>query len=221
MAPKNSSPGDGFLVVFEGPNGCGTTTHWLLAAKFLIQKDLSIITTREPGGTKYGEKLRKHLLDPDPDWQELEPRTEYFHLCASRSHNVNKRIIPALESGKIVLCDRFFASSIVFQGYAGNKDLLEAIENINSLATYGVQPDLRIILNIDYKVAQKRLGQQDKGVDKFEKKEDQFQLEVSRAYKKLTQKLPNTIGLDSTRSMEENSEDIRKELQILIPSLGS
>lgn len=225
MTSKNTSSRDGKLVVFEGPNGSGTTTHWLLAAKYLIEKGVSIITTREPGGTKYGEeRLREDLLNPKSDWGDFSSLVECFIFSASRAHNVKQRIIPALNQGKIVLCDRFALSSLVFQGYAGNKSLVDDIKKINSIATCGVEPHLRIILNIDYKKAQNRLEQiseEREEEDKFEKKKQKFKQDVSEAYKELTKELPNTVGFDSTRPKEVNAKDIKKELQRLISSLGS
>lgn len=222
MAPKNTSSGEGKFIVFEGPNGCGTTTHWDLAADYLRKEGLEVVQTREPGGTKLGENLRPFILGTKEYEYEPEPRIEYFLLCASRAHNVSKVILPGLNSGKIVLCDRYFTSSTIFQGYAGNREIVEQIKKFNPFATYGVKPDLRFILNIDHQEAKKRLDEIDaKEEDKFEDRNLDFQKKVSEGYKKRTRELPNTIGLDSTRPKEVNAKEIREELQKLIPSLGS
>lgn len=221
MGLKNKPNYEGTFIVFEGPNGCGTTTHWGRAADYLREEGLEVVQTREPGGTIAGKKLRALLLESDI---KFAPRTEYFLFSASRAHNVEQNIIPGLKAGKIILCDRYFTSSTVFQGYAGNEEVVKKIKKINSFATFGVQPDLRFILNIDYKKAQKRLKkikeEREEG-DNFEERDQEFQRKVSKAYKDLTQKLPNTIGLDSTDPKETNARKIRKELQKLIPGLGS
>lgn len=111
----------GYFITFEGPEGSGKTTQIKLLRDFLSARGATVITTREPGGSLAGDKIRSVLLDKDCG--HLEAETELFLMLAQRCEHLHKVIMPALIAGKVVLCDRYFDSSMAYQGYARGLDL--------------------------------------------------------------------------------------------------
>jgi len=136
----------GFFITFEGPEGAGKTTQAKLLKEYLERNGYKVLYTREPGGTYLGKKIRALLLSPEN--KEMVERTELFLYAADRSQHVEEIIRPALEEGKIVLCDRFSDSTIAYQGYGRNLDL-EMIRELNQKATGGLCPQLTILLDLD------------------------------------------------------------------------
>ncbi|GAH28967.1 unnamed protein product, partial [marine sediment metagenome] len=131
---------------FEGLEGCGKTTQAKMLFDFLIKQKIPSIYTKEPGGTKIGDKIRKILLDQKNDGMDY--KTEMLLFLASRAENVRLIILPALEEGKIVISDRFYDSTTAYQGCGRGIDL-EIIKNLNSLVVGKAIPDLTFILDID------------------------------------------------------------------------
>ena len=129
------------LITFEGIEGSGKSTQIKLLYEYLKLKGHDVIQTREPGGTIFGERLRDIFLKQDAN---IFPLTELLVIMAMRAQLVEELIIPALNAGKTVLCDRFADASYVYQGYGRGIDL-GVIENLNRLATKGIRPDLTIL----------------------------------------------------------------------------
>ena len=125
----------GKLITFEGVDGAGKTTQVLLTAAALKQRGYTVLTTREPGGTRLSEEIRRLLLDPQ--FSEMVASTEALLYAAARSQLVGEVILPALESGKVVLCDRFVDSSLAYQGY-GRGFGLDLLRTINAFALVGL-----------------------------------------------------------------------------------
>jgi len=136
----------GLFITFEGLEGCGKTTQAKMLFDFLIKQKIPSIYTKEPGGTKIGNKIRKILLDQKNDGMDY--KTEMLLFLASRAENVRLIILPALEEGKIVISDRFYDSTTAYQGCGRGIDL-EIIKNLNSLVVGKAIPDLTFILDID------------------------------------------------------------------------
>ncbi len=136
----------GLFITFEGLEGCGKTTQAKMLFDFLIKQKISSIYTKEPGGTKIGDKIRKILLDQKNDGMDY--KTEMLLFLASRAENVRLIILPALEEGKIVISDRFYDSTTAYQGCGRGIDV-EIIKNLNSLVVGKAIPDLTFILDID------------------------------------------------------------------------
>ena len=136
----------GLFITFEGLEGCGKTTQAKMLFDFLIKQKIPSIYTKEPGGTKIGDKIRKILLDQKNDGMDY--KTEMLLFLASRAENVRLIILPALEEGKIVISDRFYDSTTAYQGCGRGIDL-EIIKNLNSLVGGKAIPDLTFILDID------------------------------------------------------------------------
>lgn len=136
----------GLFITFEGLEGCGKTTQAKMLSDFLIKQKIPSIYTKEPGGTKIGDKIRKILLDQKNDGMDY--KTEMLLFLASRAENVRLVILPALEEGKVVISDRFYDSTTAYQGYGRGIDL-KNIKHLNSLVVGKAIPDLTFILDIN------------------------------------------------------------------------
>jgi len=136
----------GLFITFEGLEGCGKTTQAKMLFDFLIEQRIPSIYTKEPGGTKIGDKIRKILLNQKNE--SIDYKTEMLLFLASRAENVRLIILPALEEGKIVISDRFYDSTTAYQGYGRGIDL-KITKQLNSLVVGRAIPDLTFILDID------------------------------------------------------------------------
>ena len=137
--------GRGFFITFEGIDGCGKSTQIRFLTDYLKEKGRDHLLLREPGGTVIGENIRNILLDKKNTG--MIPMTELLLFEAARAQIVSEVIKPAVEEGKIVICDRFFDSTSAYQGYARNMGS-EVVENLNRLATGGFEPDITFLLDI-------------------------------------------------------------------------
>ena len=135
----------GFFITFEGGDGSGKSTQISILKESLIEKGYDVILTREPGGTDISEKIRELILDPENG--EMEDITEAYLYAAARAQLVRQLIKPALEEGKVVICDRFVDSSIAYQGFG--RGLGDAVGVINTYAVDDCMPDLTILLKLD------------------------------------------------------------------------
>ncbi|MGA9533879.1 MAG: dTMP kinase, partial [Anaerolineales bacterium] len=133
------------FITLEGPDGCGKTTQARRLAESLKEAGRSVLLTREPGGTAIGDQVRKILMSLDN--RRMHPRTEFLLFSASRSQLLHEVIEPHLQSGGVVISDRFFDSSLAYQGY-GHGLPLEALRQVTAFVTDGVAPDLTILLDL-------------------------------------------------------------------------
>jgi dTMP kinase len=138
----------GVFVTFEGPEGAGKSTQVRLLAERLRQEGYSVLTTREPGGTPLGERVRAAVLDPGP---AVAPVAEFLLFSASRAQLVQDVIRPALSEGQVVICDRFADSSLAYQGYGRGLNL-EFLREVTWEATGGLRPHLTVLLDVDPRV---------------------------------------------------------------------
>ena len=143
----------GLFVTFEGLEGCGKSTQVKMFFHFLNKKGIPVRVTKEPGGTKIGDEIRKILLDQKNNGMDY--KAEMLLFLASRSENVRLNIIPALEKGETVLSDRFFDSTTAYQGYGRGIDI-DTINNLNHLVVGKAVPDLTFILDIEPNIGLKR-----------------------------------------------------------------
>lgn len=155
----------GFMVVCDGSNGAGKTTLIESLSRHLQGRGFDVVLSREPGGTPVGERIRELLLDPSlPEMCDL---TELLLFAAARAQHLQEKILPAMEAGKVVLCDRFDSATIAFQQYARG---LEAsmVNRINDLALNGFRPDLYLILDLDPVIGLQRVKQRGGKLDRLE-----------------------------------------------------
>ena len=136
----------GMFITFEGGEGCGKSTQIKLLAQALKQRGYDVLQLREPGGTAVGERVREVLLSKEND--AMDPIAELMLYEAARAQIVYEVIRPALAAGRIVLCDRFYDSTIAYQGFARGLDV-QLIERLNNAATGGLAPHLTLLLMID------------------------------------------------------------------------
>jgi len=144
----------GVFITLEGIDGGGKSTQAELLTGYLKSSGYEVIYTREPGGTRIGDKIRGILLDPLN--REMCPLTELLLFSASRAQHTLEKILPALQEGKIVICSRFSDATVAYQGYGRGLDL-KLIEELNRIATGGLKPDLTILLDIEPSLGLKRV----------------------------------------------------------------
>lgn len=195
----------GIFIVFEGPDRSGKSTQAKLLKNWLEKKGRKVVLTREPGGTKLSENIRKILLDPHNTISSL---SELFLYEAARAQHVSDIIMPALKKGHVVISDRFTLASIAYQGY-GRKLPIKTVETLNRIATYGLKPDITIILNIPDRIFNKRerLAEKLLGLDRIESASSNFRKRVNKAYKILSKK-PGTIKINAANSIEDIQNEI-------------
>lgn len=144
------------FITLEGPEGSGKTSHMRPLSEWLESQDRLVLCTREPGGTAISEQVRSIIHDLKN--QEMHPHTETLLYQAARAQIVEQVIRPSLERGVIVLCDRYADSTLAYQGYGHQQDLVQVRALIN-YATGGLQPDLTLLLDLDVEVGLKRSSQ--------------------------------------------------------------
>jgi dTMP kinase len=170
----------GLFITFEGCEGCGKSTQVKLLKEALEGLGKSCLTTREPGGPPVAEAIRTILLDPA--YPEMLPETELLLYNASRSQHTGQWIIPALMRGEIVLCDRYFDSTIAYQGAARSLDQ-KFIELLTAFATYSTTPDITFLIDLPVEEGLARIS--DRNLDRLEKEHLSFHQKVREQYLKL------------------------------------
>jgi len=190
----------GIFITLEGPDGSGKSTIMNLLKDYFHEKNIDIISTREPGGTEIGEEIRQIILDNKH--KNMLAETEALLYAASRGQHVHEKILPALELGKIVLCERFILSSLAYQG-VGRGLGIEEVKMINDFAIKGIRPDLTLFFHVDPVVTLSRKTNV-KGGDRLEQEGYEFHREVYQGYMKLLKMYPeNTQIIDATQSIKE------------------
>ena len=196
----------GLFITFEGADGCGKTTQMSLLAEHLEKQGYDVVLTREPGGKGLGEKVREILLNYDG---EVSDRCESFLFLADRAQNIDIIVNPAVEAGKIVLCDRHTDSTVAYQGYGRGLDL-NRINQLNNIATNGRKPDLTFVFDIDTETSMKRVG---KEKDRMESAGLEFHNRVREGYLKIAEHEPDRIKIiDASKSIEEIHEEVVNQL---------
>lgn len=187
----------GLFITFEGADGCGKTTQIKLLDEYLKGKGYQTLLTREPGAKGLGSKLREILLNYDG---EVSPTCESFLFLADRAQHVDCIIKPALENGKIVLCDRHTDSTVAYQGYGRGLDLNE-IYHLNKIATSGLKPDLTILLDVDLETSQARVG---KEKDRMESAGIEFFERVRNGFMEIAKNEPDRIKVINSGETIDN-----------------
>lgn len=200
----------GIFITFEGTDGSGKTTQIELLTKYLKGKGHKVLNTIEPGGTELGEKIRSILLDCENTG--MSSRAETLLFQASRAELVSKVIGPALNSGEIIICDRFFDSTIVYQGMARGLGV-EEILDMSLWATGGLVPDITFLLSLDEEWGKRRLLGVNR--DRIEMEKDSFKKKVCQGYKKLAERFADRIvNIDAGLTIEEISAIVRKKVDM-------
>jgi len=207
----------GRFITFEGIEGCGKTTQLLLLASHLKHRGMTVVTTREPGGTPLGEQVRDVLLDPR---LTPIPLVELFLLEAARAQLVASVIAPALESGKFVLSDRFADSSLAYQGGARRLPRT-TVQRLNELACAGIVPDRTLVFDLDVELALGRARERPStGPDnrRFEDEALAFHRAVAEAYRELALSESGRVSIvDAWGTPEEVHERTLAALAGVLP----
>jgi dTMP kinase len=202
----------GLFITFEGGEGCGKSTQSKLLLKKLEQKNIPVVLTHEPGGTALGNELRKTLKQQRNC--PVSPQAELFLLAASRAQLVAEVIRPALEEGKVVLCDRFTHSTMVYQGYGRGLDFT-VIKMVNNMATRNLNPDLIILLDIS---PEQGLARKRSLKDRFELEDLSFHRRVREGYLKMAAAEPDRwLVIDASLPKGKIAEIIWDRVSWLLP----
>jgi len=199
----------GKFISFEGVDGAGKSTHIDAACDWLRAQGHTVISTREPGGTPRGEKLRELLLH-----EPMHLETEALLMFAARREHIAQVIRPALERGDWVISDRFTDATFAYQG-GGRKLSLAKLDALEQWVHADLQPDLTLLFDVPLEVARERLNRT-RTLDKFEQEKDDFFTGVREVYLQRAAQFPQRIRvIDSTRPLD----DVTRELGALVASL--
>ena len=205
-----------YFITFEGAEGSGKSTQINILSEHLNEKKIDHIITREPGGTALAEKLREIVVCENHD--SIDAITEYLLFSAARRDHIQKVIKPALTQGKWVICDRFYDSSLVYQGYAQNVSI-DFLDTIYNHITEGkIKPDLTFIFNIDFKIGLDRTKSRLNNDEiRFEKKGELFHQKIQNGFIKLIKDNPNRcISIDAELKINEVSQNILSNIKKFI-----
>ncbi len=186
----------GLFITLEGTDGCGKSTQAEMLAARLREQGVDVVELREPGGTLVGERLRAVLADPDHEG--IEPWTEVFLFEASRAELVAKHVRPALEAGRVVVCDRFADSTLAYQGY-GRGIGLDVLRTMNDAATGGLEPDVTLVIDVSPEVAGGRVGARaaegpaDRPADRLDAEEEGFRTRVREGFLSIARDEPDRV----------------------------
>jgi len=198
----------GLFITFEGIEGSGKSTQLQLLASRLRLKGYTVTTTREPGGTEMGDKIRELLLDVRHT--DLLPKAELLLYLAGRSQHLHTIIRPQLASGIILLCDRFSDATIAYQGF-GRRLMSPEFERIVRFAADGLQPDLTILLDLDPDTALARVSGRGE-TNRLDRETMDFHTQVRRGYRTLARRYPRRIKIVDARAEEKIIADSIEQL---------
>ena len=199
----------GWFISLEGVDGSGKSTQIQTTAAWLKEQGYEVLVTREPGGTATAEKIRNLVLDADVP---LQPRTELLLYLAARAQHVAEVIKPALAAGRIVLCDRFVDSTLVYQGIVRGLDLCR-LKELNEFASGELMPALTLLLDADPALLEER--RRERGVtDRFEQEGLSFQKKLREGFLFLAEKEPERIKkVAALQAPEQVQAEIRCRLK--------
>ncbi len=204
----------GYFITFEGGEGAGKTTQIKLLQEYFQNKGREVLLTREPGGSKGGELIRPLLVSGDAHWDAL---TEVLLFSAARRDHLVHKIWPALNEGKVVLCDRFFDSTLAYQGYGRKNDLelQNQLKQLYQIIAGNFQPNLTFILDIDPKIGLKRsCTRQGNTEQRFEKMDFTFHENLRQGFLKIAQEnLDRCCVISAEASVEKIHEEIIKKIE--------
>ncbi|MCS4484983.1 dTMP kinase [Gleimia sp. 6138-11-ORH1] len=194
----------GLYITFEGGEASGKTTQIELTSKWLVERGYTPVITREPGGTELGKKLRELILHGPKD---MDPRCELSLYLADRAYHVARKVRPALEAGKVVVQDRYFDSSIAYQGAARKLGTAE-VRELNLWATQGLIPEITFLLDIEPKLSMRR---RQGASDRIEEEPNDFHLKVREQYLQLAAAEPNRFHIiDAGQSIAQVQTEIQR-----------
>jgi dTMP kinase len=206
----------GRFITLEGGEGAGKTTQSALLADYLTANSVDVVRTREPGGSPGAELLRGILLDGTVDWS---PRAETLLHFAARAEHIAKTIRPAIEAGSWVVCDRFYDSTIAYQGYGQGADQGFIQAQIRLL---GMDPDLTLVLDVPEAVATARMQQRGGDTDRYERLDAAFHARVRAGFRAIATASPGRcVMVDASGEVAAVQAAIVAQLRKSFGSLGA
>ena len=200
----------GKFITFEGNDGSGKTTISKLVYEQLSTQGINVIFTREPGGIEIAEQIRQIILDPNN--KTMDARTEALLYAASRRQHLVEKILPALNNGIHVICDRFIDSSLAYQGM-GRQIGMQEVYDMNLFATEGILPDLTLFLDVSVEEAMNRMASRE-AKDRLEQEGNAFHQRVRLGYEKVKELYPQRIHvIDAHQSIEKVTENCMQEIE--------
>lgn len=197
------------LISFEGPEGCGKSTQIEILCKKLKDRGEDVLSVREPGGTDLGESIRK--IVQSNSISDLSDNAELLLFISSRAQLVNQLILPALNNGKWVLCDRFIDSSVAYQGYARGGDI-NFIKRLNEYATQGLAPSTTFFLDLDLDICLERLNNRysitNYEKDRIEMESSEFHNQVINGYRRLAKEEKRFFRINANQNKEYIADQI-------------
>ncbi|SHK51467.1 thymidylate kinase [Hathewaya proteolytica DSM 3090] len=204
----------GLFITLEGGEGAGKTTQITEIEKYLKQRGIECICTREPGGIPISESIRSIILDRKN--VNMDGRTEALLYAAARRQHLVEKVIPALESGTTVICDRFIDSSLAYQG-SGRGIGMDEVYKINEFAMDGYLPDLTILLDLDMEVGLERIERRRGEMNRLDMEKLDFHSKVRKGFLKLLQDYPDRIKkVDASLQKEEVTKQITDILEKIL-----
>ena len=201
----------GKFITFEGSEGSGKSTQIELAQQYLESKGKNVLFLREPGGVKISENIRSILLDPET--KDMTDECETLLYMAARAQLVSEIIIPALNSGKVILCDRFLDSTVAYQGYGNGVDI-EKIKNIGEFVMQGFYPDLTFLFDLNVEEGFARIN---RSKDRIEQRGLDYHSRVRSGYLEIAKSEPDRVKLiDARKSKEEIQSMVQKHIDQLL-----
>lgn len=205
----------GVFITFEGPEGAGKSTQLARLVEHLQTAGIAPVVTREPGGTAFGTRVREVLLDPALDMHALP---EFLLYSASRAQLVQDVIQPALNGGEVVICDRYFDSSLAYQG-AGRGLALSLLQSITQEVTGGLKPDLTLLLDLNPVIGLERAAARGQP-DRLERADLGFHQRVRQGFLDLARQEPGRfVVLDAARTPDQLAQDIWNAVQVHVNGL--
>lgn len=200
----------GLFISFEGNDGSGKSSALQNVLNTLKELKYDVIYSREPGGSPIAEQIRSLILDPKNFG--MDAKTEALLYAASRREHITKTILPALNDGKIVLCDRFLDSSLAYQGYSRGIGI-EEVYQMNQFATENLLPDLTIFVCVKPEIGMLRIKKDERALDRLEMEKMEFHQKVYEGYLKVLNKFPNRIVLVNG---EQSQEQVLSEVLAIV-----
>ncbi|EJW18831.1 dTMP kinase [Paenibacillus alvei] len=207
MVKQQQIERSGWFITLEGGEGAGKSSAIELLTNKLKQQELDVVVTREPGGVRIAEKIRSIILNPEHT--EMDARTEALLYAAARRQHLVEVVVPAIERGAIVLCDRFVDSSLAYQGYARRLGM-EDVWEINRFAIHDMMPDITFWLDIDPQAGLNRIAaNQNREVNRLDQEQLAFHEAVREGYDQIAKQHPERIvQLDATQTLTEISKQM-------------
>ncbi|MBD8005877.1 dTMP kinase [Bacillus norwichensis] len=209
----------GLFITLEGPEGAGKTTFIEKLVNDLAAAGVEALATREPGGIEIAEKIRTIILDKEHT--AMDPRTEALLYAAARRQHLTEKVLPALQEGKVVLCDRFIDSSLAYQGYARGIGIDE-VYSINEFAIQGAMPDVTLYFDIEPELGLKRIARNaGREVNRLDLEKIEFHQKVREGYHLLLQRFPDRLILiDASATFDSVYQNAKKIIESQLAQVG-